>query len=270
MTRARRCCVGLCLKGGRYQTRTDDLFGVNEARYQLRQSPPALSVRVDSSGCPAVLRTRRAARVWRAARVQRRTVRRWGALAPCGVGARSHRAASTPRCELDRMVRGWKQARSTQPRTTRQRLRRAEAAGTGRIRMNSGDTPGEREGFWWKRPGSYRVYVVAATAERQVRMWRSGSASPCQGEGREFESRHPLECGASRSPATHQRVSHRSGTHGDVNLDGGVAERLGSGLQSRPRGFESRPHLQQHPPDPVRTPVQTGNLGDWRSGSALP
>ena len=24
-------------------------------------------------------------------------------------------------------------------------------------------------------------------------MWRSGSASPCQGEGREFESRHPLE-----------------------------------------------------------------------------
>ena len=28
----------------------------------------------------------------------------------------------------------------------------------------------------------------------QLRMWRSGSASPCQGEGREFESRHPLEC----------------------------------------------------------------------------
>ena len=27
----------------------------------------------------------------------------------------------------------------------------------------------------------------------QMRMWRSGSASPCQGEGREFESRHPLE-----------------------------------------------------------------------------
>jgi hypothetical protein len=26
-----------------------------------------------------------------------------------------------------------------------------------------------------------------------MRMWRSGSASPCQGEGREFESRHPLE-----------------------------------------------------------------------------
>ena len=198
MTRARRCCVGLLsvvfvLLRGRYQTRTDDLFGVNEARYQLRQSPPALFVRIDTSGSPAVHRTHRAARVWRAARTGCRT-------AP--------------------------------------------------IRMNSGDTPGERGGFWWKCPGAYRVYVVAATAERQVRMWRSGSASPCQGEGREFESRHPLECGSSRRPATHQRVSHRSGTHGDVNLDGGVAERLGSGLQSRPRGFESRPHLQIHPPRP--------------------
>ncbi len=29
--------------GGRYQTRTDDLFRVKEARYQLRQSPAALS-----------------------------------------------------------------------------------------------------------------------------------------------------------------------------------------------------------------------------------
>ena len=27
------------VQGGRYRTRTDDLFGVNEARYQLRQSP---------------------------------------------------------------------------------------------------------------------------------------------------------------------------------------------------------------------------------------
>ena len=25
-----------------------------------------------------------------------------------------------------------------------------------------------------------------------MRMWLSGRASPCQGEGREFESRHPL------------------------------------------------------------------------------
>ena len=26
-----------------------------------------------------------------------------------------------------------------------------------------------------------------------MRMWLSGRASPCQGEGREFESRHPLQ-----------------------------------------------------------------------------
>ncbi len=32
-------------------------------------------------------------------------------------------------------------------------------------------------------------------------MWRSGSASPCQGEGRGFESRHPLEDrGTEREP----------------------------------------------------------------------
>ncbi len=29
------------MDGGRYQTRTDDLFRVKEARYQLRQSPMA-------------------------------------------------------------------------------------------------------------------------------------------------------------------------------------------------------------------------------------
>ena len=56
-------------------------------------------------------------------------------------------------------------------------------------------------------------------------MWRSGSAQPCQGWGREFESRHPLS--EAFSPCT-----------------GGVAERRGSGLQSRVHGFESRLHLQ--------------------------
>ncbi len=35
--------------------------------------------------------------------------------------------------------------------------------------------------------------VESAPGNRCMRMWRSGSASPCQGEGREFESRHPLE-----------------------------------------------------------------------------
>ena len=60
-----------------------------------------------------------------------------------------------------------------------------------------------------------------------MRMWRSGSASPCQGEGREFESRHPLG-----------EASRWGFTRG-----GGVAERRGSGLQSRLHGFESRRHL---------------------------
>ena len=45
-----------------------------------------------------------------------------------------------------------------------------------------------------------------------------GSASPCQGEGREFESRHPLH--------------------------GGLVEWLGNGLQNRVHGFDSRIHLQ--------------------------
>ena len=58
-------------------------------------------------------------------------------------------------------------------------------------------------------------------------MWRSGSASPCQGEGREFESRHPLG-----------EIPRWGFTDG-----GGVAERRGSGLQSRLHGFESRRHL---------------------------
>ena len=58
-------------------------------------------------------------------------------------------------------------------------------------------------------------------------MWLSGRASPCQGEGREFESRHPLAVGVS-----------------PVRKHGGVAERRGSGLQSRLHGFKTRLHLQ--------------------------
>ena len=54
-------------RGGRYQTRTDDLFRVKEARYQLRQSPVALRGRVlDPTGCPRAGTNRR--RVTRAGR----------------------------------------------------------------------------------------------------------------------------------------------------------------------------------------------------------
>ena len=43
-------------------------------------------------------------------------------------------------------------------------------------------------------------------------------------------------------------------------MHGGVAERRGSGLQSRLHGFESRLHLG----------FKDVAMGDWRSGSALP
>lgn len=46
-------------------------------------------------------------------------------------------------------------------------------------------------------------------------------------------------------------------------LHGGLAERRGSGLQSRIHGFESRIHLET-------SPSQLTHTGDWRSGSALP
>ena len=54
-----------------------------------------------------------------------------------------------------------------------------------------------------------------------------GRASPCQGEGRGFESRHPL---GGKAVLT-------------VDPHGGLAERRGNGLQSRVHGFESRTHL---------------------------
>jgi hypothetical protein len=90
---------------------------------------------------------------------------------------------------------------------------------------------GPRVTVWSAPSRSDRVIRRSRTAA--MRMWRSGSASPCQGEGREFESRHPLEWKVSRP--RNLRVSGRT--------PGGVAERLGSGLQSRPHGFESRRHL---------------------------
>ncbi len=64
-----------------------------------------------------------------------------------------------------------------------------------------------------------------------------GSAQPCQGWGREFESRHPLECEDRR------QVFDGRSRHVGRTTHGGVAERLGTGLQSRLHGFESRRHL---------------------------
>ena len=110
--------AGLCRDNRRrYRTRTDDLFRVKEARYQLRQSPAA------SEFCStATLDTSPG----RAPAVHRRATRR---------------------TSFARFV----------------------------------------------YPENYRYSLQSTQKCAQLRMWRSGSASPCQGEGREFESRHPLE-----------------------------------------------------------------------------
>ncbi len=143
------------LRGGRYQTRTDDLFRVKEARYQLRQSPAEYIL-----------------------------------PHPEGLSGPLRNPFATPR--------------------------RARFGIVCRRGLQS-----------------------SSTRKRATRMWRSGSASPCQGEGREFESRHPLEWESLQVRAHH----------------GGVAERRGSGLQSRIRGFKSRLHLSQ--------------LNTWAIGAAV-
>ena len=91
------------LVSGRYQTRTDDLFRVKEARYQLRQSPDVVEPILEHTGSRA------------------------------------------------------------------------------------------RVGFW--PPPRVRLESVRVPGRDECGCSAVGSASPCQGEGREFESRHPLECG---------------------------------------------------------------------------
>ena len=66
-----------------------------------------------------------------------------------------------------------------------------------------------------------------------------GRASPCQGEGRGFESRRPLRERRTRHHCR-ERLFHKMRKH-----RGGLAERRGNGLQSRVHGFESRTHLHR-------------------------
>ena len=66
-----------------------------------------------------------------------------------------------------------------------------------------------------------------------------GRASPCQGEGRGFESRRPLRERRTRHQCR-ERLFHKMRKH-----RGGLAERRGNGLQSRVHGFESRTHLHR-------------------------
>ena len=162
--------------GGRYRTRTDDLFRVKEARYQLRQSPVTRDVlrgpRSDVTG--------------------------------------SGRPATNPRQDT----------RGAHPV-----LRTAESALKSIKRLRESETT---------NTGACGCSAV-------------GSAQPCQGWGREFESRHPLEC-----TGLFSRRSRHVGSNHTVNPHGGVAERLGTGLQSRLHGFESRRHLASQ----LNTPVQ--------------
>ena len=82
-----------------------------------------------------------------------------------------------------------------------------------------------RLGTGAENPLEFRVVAVGGLIPQDMRTWLSGRASPCQGEGSGFESRRPL---------------------GEVSAEasrGGVAERRGSGLQSRVHGFKSRLHL---------------------------
>jgi hypothetical protein len=69
----------------------------------------------------------------------------------------------------------------------------------------------------------------------------AGRASPCQGEGRGFESRRPL--GSAGSRLARRRPARLSDTRAHPLGDGPVAEwpsGLGKGLQSPVRGFDSR------------------------------
>ena len=103
--------------------------------------------------------------------------------------------------------------------------------------------------LWHQRP--VVGYGDPRTARREsvgaARTWLSGRASPCQGEGRGFESRRPLgRC--LRAPDV------EAGTPATAGWPSG----LGKGLQIPVRGFDSRPGLGH-------LPAQQHSTGDWRS-----
>ncbi len=81
----------------------------------------------------------------------------------------------------------------------------------------------------------------------------AGSASPCQGEGRGFESRRPL--GGASGPVGPPRIKFH-GVFGHTERSEDPAEwpsGLGKGLQSPVRGFDSR--------------LRLGRLAQWESAS---
>ncbi len=156
------------LRGGRYRTRTDDLFRVKEARYQLRQSPvDPCGPSTDVTGC--------------------RGARRTGIRTP------------------------WPEAKHT---------------GLSLAQPRSWDTVVQA-------PGATRGHAdVAQLVAHHLAKVRVASSSL-----------------VIRSSAG---ISSRRDHDTWVEPHGGVAERLGTGLQSRLHGFESRRHLASQ----LNTPVQ--------------
>ena len=57
------------------------------------------------------------------------------------------------------------------------------------IRVGSSPTFPTRERVWWR---AVERSILRRLDRELMRKWLSGRASPCQGEGREFESRLPL------------------------------------------------------------------------------
>lgn len=192
--------------GGRYRTRTDDLFRVKEARYQLRQSPStAARVLLKNTG-----------------RVREPHNRPFGDRTPsAGHG------------------------RQPPPRTSAQVCGRA-------------DTP--QAGWNWLFP-CFSDRVVQHAVMRAMRMWRSGSASPCQGEGREFESRHPLECGPAERSVRPGAANSRTVAWPRGEAAACKAVHTGSNPVATSNSEES---------EPCKSGVFGNYMGDWRSGSALP
>ena len=95
-----------------------------------------------------------------------------------------------------------------------------------------------------------------------------GRARPCQGRGREFESRFPLqvfETPARRGllfPDRAMRLRLEGGLERRVPVTGQVAEWSCSGLQIRVRRFDSDPGLQAHQQRVVRLRRFHGRISD--------
>ncbi len=76
-----------------------------------------------------------------------------------------------------------------------------------------------------------------------------GRARPCQGRGREFESRFPLQCSIREALEAAIDRRARAFWYPDLTHRGWVAEWSCSGLQSRVRRFDSDPSLHFLWPD---------------------